>query len=93
MTGGKTVANRKTSTLVRPPQRGNLQFSNRQLPLLESHLSPCKQTIAPGSNRNFLRSRHFEPKPPLENRISQRLAFRHRISAISYPIFGDVTRL
>jgi len=49
----------------------NLQFSNRQLPLLESHLSHCKQTIAIGSNRNFLRGRPFSVAPLPENRISQ----------------------
>jgi hypothetical protein len=34
----------------------NLQFSNRKLPLLESPLSPSKQTTAIGSNRKFLKA-------------------------------------
>jgi hypothetical protein len=37
----------------------NLQFSNRQLPLLESHLSHRKQTIAIVSNRQLLQGPCF----------------------------------
>jgi hypothetical protein len=35
----------------------DLQFSNRKIPLLESHLSCSKQRIATVSNRKFLRPR------------------------------------
>jgi hypothetical protein len=47
----------------------DLQFSNRQLPLLESSLSHCKQTTAIDSNRQLLRGRLFRAATPSENGI------------------------
>jgi hypothetical protein len=93
MNGRKAVANRKASSSPQPLRPENLQFSNPNIPLLESHLSHCKQTIALGSNRNFLRGRAFEPEPPPENCIPQPVSFPRAVPAISYPIFGHVTRL
>jgi hypothetical protein len=93
MDGRKAVANRKASSPACPLRPENLQFSNRNIPLLESHSSHCKQTTAIGSNRNFLRGRPFEPEPPPENCIPQPSSYRVPLRAISCPIFGHVTRL
>ncbi len=55
MASRKTLADRDTSSLLCPLPAGNLQFSNRKLPLLESHLSHSNQWIAIKSNRKFSR--------------------------------------
>jgi hypothetical protein len=51
----KFHVNRDASSLPCPSLAGNLQFSNRKLPLLESHLGHSKQCIAIKSNRKFSR--------------------------------------
>jgi hypothetical protein len=50
----KFFANRNPASSLRLPPAATLQFSNRNIPLLESHLSHSKQTIAIHSNRNIL---------------------------------------
>ncbi len=55
MASRKTLADRDSSSPPYPLPAGNLQFSNRKLPLLESHLSHSKQWIAIESNRKFSR--------------------------------------
>ncbi len=55
MASRKTLADPDTSSLPCPLPAGNLQFSNRKLPLLESQLSHSKQWIAIKSNRKLLR--------------------------------------
>jgi hypothetical protein len=55
----------------------NLQFSNRQIPLLESHLSYCKQSMAIGSNRQLLRGRLFRATPLPENGIQRWIEASH----------------
>jgi hypothetical protein len=55
MASRESLADRGTSSLPCPLRAGNLQFSNRKLPLLESHLSHSKQWVAIESNHKFSR--------------------------------------
>jgi hypothetical protein len=73
MAAKRILANGSTSCPARPLSATNLQFSNRQLPLLESYLNHWKQTMAVGSNRQLLRCRLFRPAQPPENCIRQRI--------------------
>jgi hypothetical protein len=59
MTETRIRANCNSASPRPAPSATNLQFSNRQLPLLESRLNDRKQTMAIVSNRNFLRGWSF----------------------------------
>jgi hypothetical protein len=47
---------------VCPPSVAHLQFSNRNIPLLKSHLSHSKQKVAIIFKRNIFRVRRFLKK-------------------------------
>jgi hypothetical protein len=77
MAAETTVADRNHFRSPRLLPAKNLQFSNRNIPLLESHLSYCKQSTAAGSNRNFLRGPLFRATPLPENGIQRWIEASH----------------
>jgi hypothetical protein len=90
---GRAVARERSQRDVQTPTpRANIQFSNRQLWLLESGLTHCKQTTATRSNRQLLRGSAFSqlPAPRPSQPANRRIYFRaanqsavHTSSAIS----------
>jgi hypothetical protein len=90
---GMAAARERSQRGVQTPTPGaHIQFSNRQLWLLESGLTHCKQRTATRSNRQLLRGSAFSqlpaprPSQPANLRIYFRAANRsavHTSSAIS----------
>jgi hypothetical protein len=88
--GGRDAGRERSQSDVQT--RANIQFSNRQLWLLESGLTHCKQTPATRSNRNFLQGSTSSrlPAPRATQPANRRVYFRaanqsavHTSSAIS----------